>query len=179
MNDVSKAKLDADGSAGPTPIPGLSGQAKLAKPLEQGRIKLIRASESDIGDVFAAILPAGTPFESALAPGYWSNGAARMHVGDQIEIRCDDQTYFGRVLVRNLSGAASGKQHTRADVARLEFHEFDRPSTEDSSPTHKIEHKGPHLKHCVVRLSDEKIVSDGHVTKEAAQAAMAGILRAA
>jgi hypothetical protein len=149
--------------------------------LEQRRLKLLRASESpDFGNLWAAVTPAGLPFEAVLVPSFWSNHATKLHIGDQVEVHTDDQAYFGRLLVRHLGGAAPGKSHTEAAVARLEFHEFDEVApVEDAAATHRVEHRGPHLQHCVVRVSDGKIVSDGHGSKEAAEAALKARMRVA
>jgi hypothetical protein len=173
--------LNADpNAAGPPPIPGL-GKTKLPQPLEQRRLKLLRASESpDFGNLWAAVTPAGLPFEATLVPSFWANHATKMHVGDCVEVHTDDQRYFGRLLVRHLGGAAPGKTHTEADVARLEFHEFDEVvPVEDAAATHRVEHRGPHLQFCLIRLRDGKIMSDGHTTKEAAEAALKGLMRVA
>ncbi len=154
-------------------------KTKLPQPLEQRRLRLLRASESpDFGNLWAAVTPAGLPFEAVLVPSWWSNHATKLHVGDTIEVHTDDQAYFGRLLVRHLGGSAPGKTHTEANVARLEFHEFDQVApVEDAAATHRVEHRGPHLQHCVVRLRDGKIVSDGHSSKEAADAALKGLMR--
>jgi hypothetical protein len=175
---ISSTKSDSVASETSAPIPGLSGQVKLTKPLEQRRIKLIRASESDMGNLWAAILPAGMPFSAVLSPGLWSNAAARLNVGDTIEIHCDDQSFFGRVLVRQLGGAAAGKLHTHAGVAKLEYHEFDQPTPSDNALSHKVEHKGPHLKWCVIRIADGKVVADSHASKDTAETAMKSFLHA-
>ena len=154
-------------------------KAKLPQPLEQRRLKLLRASESpDFGNLWAAVTPAGLPFEAVLVPSWWSNHATKLHVGDTIEVHTDDQCYFGRLLVRHLGGAAPGKSHTEAAVARLELHEFDEVApVEDAAATHRVEHRGPHLQFCVVRLRDGKLVSDGHANKEAAEASLKALLR--
>jgi hypothetical protein len=156
-------------------------RTKAPPPLEQRRLQLLRASESSgFGNVWAAVTPAGLPFEAVLVPNFWSNHASRLHVGDTIEVHTDDQTYFGRLLVRHLGGAAPGKTHTEANVARLEYHEFDQVAPiEDAAATHRVEHRGPHLQHCVIRIRDQKIVSDGHSSKEAAEAALKALLRVA
>ncbi len=60
---------------------------------------------------------------------------------------------------------------TRAQVARLEFHEFiEAVQSTDASP-YRVKHQGPHLKWVVERIADGKIVKDGFETAEEAQAA--------
>jgi len=156
-------------------------KTKLPQPLEQKRLRLLHASESpDFGNMWAAVTPAGLPFETVLVPSFWSNHATKLNVGDTIEVHTDDQSFFGRLLVRHLGGAAPGKSHTEANVARLEFHEFDEVApVEDAAATHRVEHRGPHLQFCVVRLRDGKLVSDGHANRETAEAALKALMRVA
>jgi hypothetical protein len=147
------------------------------KPLEAGRLRLVRSSECDICNLWAAVLPAGAPFENVLRPDYWSSclGAKPLRVADTIEVHVDDQTYFGRVLVRDVSGAGGTK--TRASMALLELHRFDRVARNEEALTHRVEFRGPHLKHCVIQLKDGKVVSDGHADVASAEAALRAIVR--
>ena len=179
MNDISKAKTTNPDATMPVPGLVLHKVPNPPNPLAQSRVKLVRSSEADLGNLWAAILPTGTPFESVLVPSLWSNHAMRMHVGDQVEVHADDQSFFGRVLVRQLGGTGAGKLYTQATVAVLEHYEFDRVALDENAEKYKIEHRGAHLKFCVVTTLDSKIVSDGHTTKEAADMSMRGLLRAA
>ena len=68
-----------------------------AKPLANNRLRLICASSSDICNRFAAVLPAGTPFEAALEPGFWSNVCSRLRISDVVEIHSDTRGFYGEV----------------------------------------------------------------------------------
>jgi hypothetical protein len=160
-----------------SPLTGNALVPKECKPLANGRLRVIRSSESDIANLWAAVTITGTKWDDVLTPEFWSLHAHRLRVGDTVEIHTDDQRYFGRVLVRQVSGAGGNK--TRASVAQLELHEFDRLKPSDDIATHRVEHKGPHLKWCVVRIADGKIVAEGHDTRDAAESAMKAIVRPA
>jgi hypothetical protein len=169
----------ADTSTATAPLEATHDRASRLpfRPLQVNRLKLIRSSESDFANLHGAVLPAGTSFEDALKPQFWGLVAQRLRIGDQIEVHVDDQTYFGRQLVRDVSG--TGQTMTRASVVRLEFHRFDRVERDETALTHRVEHKGAHLKWSVIRIADGKVVRDGFETKPDAEAAMASITRVA
>jgi hypothetical protein len=98
-----------------------------------------------------------------------------LRIGDQIEVHVDDQTYFGRLLVREVSG--TGQTLTRASVAQLELHRFDKLERDETALTHRVEHRGPHLKWSVIRIADGKVVKDGYEDKSGAETAMSSITR--
>jgi len=180
MNEALKTKPMAERPADPVAAALAAAGAKPElKPLAVARLKIIRSSESDVGNLFAAVTPSGTPFEHVLDPKFWSNLAGRLRIGDTIEVHTDDQLYFGRLLVRDVTG--TGANRNRASVAQLELHKFgevDRMATADAI-THRVEHKGPHLKFAVVQIADGKVVSDGHETAEAAEAKLRALVRPA
>jgi hypothetical protein len=135
-----------------------------AKPLTANRLKLICASSSDIGNRHAAVLPSGTKFASTLDPAFWSNVSSQLRIGDVVEIHSDDRTFYGTIYVRDVS-------KIRAQVARLEFHEFSDPVQSTDASPYRVKHGGPHLKWVIERIADAKIVKDGFETAEEAQAA--------
>jgi hypothetical protein len=71
-------------------------EKKPVKPLEGGRLKTLRSSEADYGNVFGAMLSNEVPFEHLLDPGFWSNHANKMYIGDTIEAS-NDATCVARV----------------------------------------------------------------------------------
>jgi hypothetical protein len=144
------------------------------RPLAEGRFKIIRSSETDYANLFGAVTPTGTPMADVQVSDFWAPHAWKMHVGDQIEIHTDDASYFARLLVRHVSGSGTNK---RAIVSLLEAHEFGEVRYVPTYATHKVEHRGPHLKFCVVRLSDGSVISQGHDNEGAAGAALANMMR--
>jgi hypothetical protein len=145
------------------------------KPLANSRLKVLRSSESDFGNQFGAVLETGTPLADMLDPAFWSLHANKMRVGDIVEIHIDDLSLFARVLVREVSGVSANKN--RAVVAMLEKHEFSRLQPSEDVTTHQVQHLGPHRRWCVLRLSDQRAVSEGHETREIAEAAMRSLAR--
>jgi hypothetical protein len=154
------------------PKDALANQLALlpAKPLPHNRLKLICASSSDIGNRHAAVLLSGTKFTSALDPGFWANVASQLRIGDVVEVHCDDRTFYGTIYIRDVT-------KTRAQVARLEFHEFGALAQSTDAAPYRIKHQGPHLKYVIERVADAKIIRDGFETAEDAQAAAKGMER--
>jgi hypothetical protein len=177
MNDVTtKPKAESKApAAGPPEVAAAPAPSVPFRPLQVNRLKLIRSSESDFGNVHAAVLPAGTDFSDALRSDFWALVAHRLRPADQIEIHVDTQVFYGRLLVRDVTGTGANK--TRAVVSQLERHHFDQLERTDEAVTHEIRHQGPHLRWCVIRRSDGKIVSDGHDSKEVAESALRNITR--
>jgi hypothetical protein len=62
---------------------------KQLRPLAAPRLKIIRSSESDFGNLFGAVTPAGTDFEDVLRPDYWSLHAMKLRIGDTIEVHTE------------------------------------------------------------------------------------------
>jgi hypothetical protein len=141
-----------------------------AKPLANNRLRLICASSSDIGNRFAAVLPTGTSFAAALDPAFWSNVCSQLRVGDVIEVHSDTRGFYGTVYVRDTA-------KTRAQVARLEFHEFDALAQSADQNSHRVRYFGPHLKWGIERISDGKAVRENLESQEAAELALKGMER--
>jgi hypothetical protein len=145
------------------------------KPLPNGRLKTIKCSEADFASEHAAVALTGTLWGDVLNDDFFTNHQGRLRVGDTIQCHVDDQSWFGRLLVR----AVTGQNKTKVHVVPLEFHQFDRPveRPHDDAVTHCVEHRGPHLKWCVIKVAENKVVSDNHETKEAASGVIANIMR--
>lgn len=146
-----------------------SKPARISKPLPEGRLKLVVASSADVGNVFAAVTPSGTSFEEVLEPEYWVLCAQKLRVGDEIKVHTDDGTYYGLLYVRDVSSPAMGKVNNRAVVAELAFHQLGPVKRDLRTKTHEAKFMGPHLKWCVIALSDGSVLKDGFSTAEEAQ----------
>jgi hypothetical protein len=141
-----------------------------AKPLANNRLRLICASSSDICNRFAAVLPAGTSFAATLDPAFWSNVSSQLRVGDVVEIHSDSRGFYGTVYVRDTA-------KTRAQVARLEFHEFEVLAQSADPTSHRVKYLGPHMKWGIERIADGKPVREGFENQEAAELALKGMER--
>lgn len=112
---------------------------------------------------------AGTTTDDVLKPDYWSHVAPRMRPYDHVEVRAEDGTWVMNLLVtgcdRNWARVVQVGdviKLTTADVAQ----------SQAVSGKYKVEWKGPHHKHAVIRLSDQQMISNGHENRAQATAWM-------
>jgi len=99
----------------------------------------------------------GTQIEDLLDPAYWAHVSAQFKPYDHVEVRIDDGTWLVQLLVLEAS-------RNWARVHLLQEHKLttsDVSQTQATAPKHKVEWKGPHLKHCVIRIADSEVVKDG------------------
>jgi hypothetical protein len=68
---------------GPPPLksPTIATPTASPKPLAQNRLRLVNASSSDLQNHWTAVIPAGTGFEAALEPSFFSAHADKIRVG--------------------------------------------------------------------------------------------------
>ncbi len=155
-------------------------------PLPPRRFLVIRSSENgDLGNLFAAVLPAGVPFSDCLRQDFWSNcahimarrgdGRVTSGAGHQIEIHTDDTRFFGRLYVRRVHGV--GTNNTYADVEQIEYHEFSVAPRPTKPIPHVLTHMGPLRKFCIVRTSDGTVVSENHETEADAMRVLQSMVR--
>ena len=150
--------------------PGFPLAVVPAKPLANNRLKLICSSASDIGNHWAAIVPAGVSFAAVLHPEFWSNHSTQLRAGDVIDVHADGREFFGRVYVRDTA-------RTRTSVAKLEFHEFGALMQSAEPLSHRVEYAGLHSKWAIRRMADGKLIKEGLESQEAAELALKGMER--
>jgi hypothetical protein len=136
-----------------------------AKPLQANRLRLIVSSASDISNKFAAVLPTGTPFTAALEPGFWANVCSQLRISDVIDVHSDTRLFFGTIYVRDTS-------KTSAQVAQLEYHEFDTLAESVEPASYKVKYSGPHSKWSIERVADGKLVRESFESQESAEQAL-------
>lgn len=190
---MSKAQAKSTEKPDPAPAPTPQEQAQHAtvdanaasvKPavevraLTENRLKLVLASAADLGNGFAAVTPAGTPFEHVLAPEFWAHVAYKLHAGDEIAVHTDDGRYFGRVYVRHVSAPGAQRLNNRAIVAKLEHHPFDELKAAPADTEHDVKWMGPHMKWCVIALKDQRVLKEGCGTQDEARLWLRGRLAA-
>ena len=112
---------------------------------------------------FIVDLPATVSLDDALEPSYWAHVAAEMQPFDEITIRAEDGSFIAYLVVgwceRNFA-------HVKLD-RRIDLTVSREPPT--SSVKHRVEWKGPHMKFCVIRNSDNKFLRDGERTEDEAK----------
>jgi hypothetical protein len=162
------------------PVPPTSAATSVPprpiKPLVARRLRTITSSEANFGNLHAATLEAGSPFDHALDPNFWTNVTTMLRASDRIEVHSDDSCFFGLLYVRAVAGGGGAK--ATVSVAKILHTEFgDLPTTTSAPPLYRVEHKGPHFEWTVIRLSDGKHMVEHLATREAAETALKGVER--
>ena len=110
-----------------------------------------------------SVVPAeGTDFETVLRDSFWAHVSAKFKIGDIIEVRAEDGSYFAELYIREC-----GRNYAKTAVLRKV--ELEPASAPVESADFDIQWKGPHRKFAVVRLSDGEIMKEGFLDR-----AMAG-----
>ena len=98
-----------------------------------------------------------------LDPAFWAHVAAEMNPFDIIEARWED----GSRIV-NLRVVYCERTYAKVKIISTEDLADESKEVPAESLKHRIDWKGPHLRFCVIRNSDNEILSQGH--KERGQA---------
>ena len=122
------------------------------------RFGLAEAKRQD----FVADVPSDVTLEQVLDPAYWAHTAISMTPGDQIEVRWEDGSRIAllHVVFCERNYARVETIWTKEIKVNIE--------TPSASIKHRVDWKGPHLKWCVVRVSDSQVISKENSSKELA-----------
>lgn len=105
-----------------------------------------------------AVIEHGTPYDEVLKPDFWAHVAEprRMKIGDEIVVVPDDGSYRAKLFVRDVG-------RVWVKVEELTKKDFDAvvAPVGDTASEFRVEWKGPHHKHSVVRISDNEIIQGG------------------
>lgn len=163
--DKAAAKAAAKLETAPAAPPVRATQSIGAAPANGPRprkLHLSRFREAAVmRNIWQAIPEDGTPFEALLDPAYWSHHASKARIGDRIEVLAEDGSYFAELIVRE-QGNLSVK------VAVLRKVDLEAVPETPLAEGFDVQYRGQVRKHCVVRLRDKAIVSEGHENKAAA-----------
>lgn len=109
-------------------------------------------------------LPMAVSLEQAMDPAFYSHVAEQMEAGDHITLRPEDFSWIAYLVV-----TASGRNYAKVHLIQKE--EFDsNQEIPTQSQQHRIEWKGPHLRYCVIRIDDAKLLNSGSKKKSEAYA---------
>jgi len=117
-----------------------------------------------------AIIEFGTPYDEVLKPDFWAYVAevGRIKIGDDIIVMPDDVSYRAHLFVRDV-GPKWLKVH---QLDRIEFDEA-APAADVDSTEFRVEWKGPHHKHAVIRIADNEMILTGFKSSADARVALA------
>lgn len=110
-------------------------------------------------NIWAVTVEAGLTREEVTNEAFLAHVAAKCNRYDRIEVRSDDDSFFAELLV-------TSKGHASLGVHVLSWESLVGAEVEGDAPTgYRVEWKGPHKKHCVIRESDNAIVHEGAARK--------------
>ncbi len=96
-----------------------------------------------------------TTIDDVLDPGYWAHTAGQMQKFDRVEVRLETGEWIADLIVVDVG-------RNWASMHLIQKHELEKPSAHPAmAAKHEVLWKGPHLKFCVVRLSDKEILQSG------------------
>lgn len=105
----------------------------------------------------------GTTLEDIAKPEYFANVANKMRPYDKVFARVDTGEWYAELLVVSCGRAW-------AKTIPLQVVDFVGKETEvvprDGSDEYDVRYKGPHLKFCVIRKSDNEMIKD-HLQSQA------------
>jgi len=106
----------------------------------------------------------GTSLEDVLNPAFLSNVAARLHPYDHIRVRVDSGEWYAELMVLDCG-------RVWAKLVVLSKYELvgEAVNAEEMDDQFYVQHRGPHLKFCVVRKSDKEPIKDQFASKAEAQ----------
>lgn len=103
---------------------------------------------------------AGSTVEDILRPGYWAHCAQHMTMYDTVQVRLETGEWICDLFVMEV-----GRNYAKMHLA----HKYDLtagPAVVIPPEAHRIEFKGPQLKHVVIRVADGAVIQDGLSKKE-------------
>jgi hypothetical protein len=132
-----------------------------AKDVRTGKLDPKRfAPAEEVRVIWRATLDSNQTLEDVMRPDFWSHCVGRRpKVGDLIEIVCDTQAFSATLYVRDV-----GPQWLSAVFwSEPKTHETIKPM--EGLGGFVVDFKGPHLKFCVVRVSDKAVLKDKCATQ--------------
>lgn len=120
--------------------------------LISGRFKLAEF----VRDIYCVTVEPDIKFETVLKPDFWSHVEPKLKPYDRIEVRTDDGRYYAELLVLSkITGAVKVHVLNKADL-----HEEELVGKSVTTANYQVKWKGPHMKFCIVRVADGKVVEE-------------------
>jgi len=144
--------------------------ARRVQPVDRARMRECEFQRT----VYTATAFENTDPKDLLDPEYWTHVAEQFKPFDKVEVRADDGSWYAELLVLETS-----RRWTRMHM--LSKHNLttgDVSLSQSKLQEYAVEFKGPHKKHCVIRLSDQEIIHEGEETKGGAHTWLAGRIKA-
>jgi len=117
-------------------------------------------------NVYVATVEQGTTIDTLELPAFWSHIAAKLRPWDKIEVRCDDGSFYAECIVID-ADRTWAKLHVIMGVD-LSKKEITPSEAKVMADQFEVKWRGPHMKHCVLRVSDGMVLQEGIGTKDEA-----------
>lgn len=119
---------------------------------------------------YTITVEAGTMLDDVLKPEFLANVAAKLRPYDRIHVRTDTGEWYAELLVLSC-GRVWAKL---VPIFHLDLTTQDVEITQgDALDQYQVAFRGPHLKFCVIRKSDNEPIKEQLQTKSEAQAWLA------
>lgn len=105
-------------------------------------------------------LPMNVSLEQAMEPSYWAHVAELMDPMDHIELRAEDGSYVAYLIV-----SMCERNYARVVLDRKVALQQEKEVPIDSIK-HRVEWKGPSMRWCVIRNSDNQVLRQEERSKE-------------
>lgn len=113
----------------------------------------------------------GTTQDDIVNTAYFAHMAMNMKPYDRVEVRIDDGSWIADMVVLQVE-----RNWVRTKI--LAYHELaDSTATGAGPSAYTVEFKGPHLKWCIIRKSDQERIKTGFSDRAAGEAAKADLER--
>jgi hypothetical protein len=125
-------------------------------------------------------LPAGTPPEHLTDPSFWGLIAERLRPCDRVDVHDAGGNFYIELYVRSATPGrpVAGTKGTVV-VSILRRVDFDPVEAPSRQAAYESRFSGPAQGWCVIRISDQKIIAENLVSRDAAEARISAMATAA
>lgn len=135
-----------------------SGKTRTARKLGIPRFK----PADQVRTLYCVTVEEGVTQDDVLESSFWSHVAAKLIPGDRIEVRCDDESFFGELLVLD-TGKAWVKVHP------IFFMQLGATTRDETGlDGYIVKYRGPHAKWSVLREEDKTVLHEHMASREEA-----------
>lgn len=142
-------------------VNGVEHPEKGGAPIAEGRFALAAVLRQD----WVVNAEEGTTLLDIQQTGYWAHVAKQLTAFDNIEVRAETGEWIAELVVTE----APTRNAARVFVKNFyDLTKIERPPV--AADAYKIEFKGAHRKHVVIRVADGEVVQEGFSRKIEAEA---------
>lgn len=126
--------------------------------------KLIQQAEFT-RNTWSITVPPRVPFQSVMAPEFWTHVTRRIKQYDHIEIRAQDNAWWAHLMVAKVEDLAAHMWVLNHAALSIQTMEAAAPDAKD----YVVRHGGPNHQWRIIRLSDKAVIHHGEPTEEDAK----------